>query len=101
MAASSEIVFEDSDVKPSGRKARVVSDALWAALADSAKRDVGKVITGTENSIGELIKDLGSAAVKRRYEVTTDTANLEGGKRKLLFSAIAKPSEKSPASASK
>jgi hypothetical protein len=96
MTDTPELMFEDSEVKPSGRKARVVSDALWQALADSAKRDVAKMVTGSKGAVDGLIKDLGSAAVKRLYDMTIETAMLEGDKRKLTFSAVAKPADKAP-----
>lgn len=86
-------VFEDSTTLPKGRKARTVSDALKAALEDSAKRGVGKTVTGSEAMVGVVVSDLGSAWVKKRYVVTTESESLSNGKRKLLFSAVAKETE--------
>jgi hypothetical protein len=88
-----EPVFEDSASLPRGRKARSVSEPLKAALEDSAKRGVGKVVTGSETMIGTLVGDLGSAWVKRNYVITTETESLPGNRRKLVFSATAKPAE--------
>lgn len=92
-AKPDEPVFEDSPDLPRGRKARTVSPALEAALEDSAKRNVGKIVTGSEVMIGALLSDLGSASVKRRYVITTETETLDRGKRRLKFSATAKPTE--------
>lgn len=92
-----DLLFTDTDDKPTGRKARVVSDALWAALADSAKRDVAKVVEAAELVIDEVVKDLASAAVRSKYTVTTATKALDTGGIRLTFHAVAKPVE--PASA--
>lgn len=88
-----EPMFEDSASLPKGRKARSVSPALEKALIDSSERGVGKVISGSESVIAGILSDLGSAGVKRRYIVTTETESLPNGKRKLVFSATAKPAE--------
>jgi hypothetical protein len=85
------LVFEDSDDKPTGRKARIVPDVVWNALADSAKRDVAKVVNASEDAIAALRRDLASAVVRARYDVTIATASLDGGKMRLRFSAVAKP----------
>lgn len=90
MTDVTEPVFEDSAEMPSGRKARVVSKALWAALEDSAKRSIAKGITGAADVVDELKKDLGSAAVRAKYDVTTGSAAVDGGKVRLTFSAVKK-----------
>lgn len=91
------IVFQDTDAKPTGRKARNVSDDLWGVLADSAARGVAKVAEADEQVISELLRDLGSAAVRKRYTLTTATKAVKGGGIRLTFHAVAKPPE--PASA--
>ena len=83
-------VFEETDAIPAGRKARVIGQDLWNALADSAKRTVAFARTAAPDVIDELRKDLASAAVKARYDVTTGTAELENGMHKLTFAARAK-----------
>lgn len=88
------LVFDDTDDKPTGRKARVVSDVVWAALADSAKRDVAKSVTADPDTIESLRKDLASATVRAKYDVTTATADMEGGKIRLRFIAVAKHADK-------
>lgn len=88
-----DILFSDTDEKPSGRKARIVSDALWAVLADSAKRGVAKYAEADEQVISDLLKDLGSAAVRKRYTLTTATKALDTGGVRLTFSAVEKPAE--------
>lgn len=85
-------VFEETDAVPAGRKARTIDPILWSALADSAKRGVAFSRTAAENVIDELRKDLSSAAVRAKYDVTTGTAQLEGGLHKLTFAARAKTS---------
>lgn len=85
-----EVVFEDSEEIPSGRKARVIKSGLWHALADSAKRQVAKVAVLSPDAIEELRKDLSSAAVRAKYHVVTSTAALPDGRAKLTFSATSK-----------
>jgi hypothetical protein len=91
------IVFSDTDAKPTGRKARTVSADLWQVLADSAKRGVAKVAEADEQVISELLKDLGSAAVRKKFTLTTATKALDTGGIRLTFHAVEKPPE--PASA--
>lgn len=88
------LVFDDTDDKPSGRKARVVGDQVLAALADSAKRDVAKSVTASPDVIESLRKDLASAVVRAKYEVTTATADMEDGTIRLRFIAVAKQTAK-------
>ena len=85
-----EVIFEDSEDIPSGRKARVIKSGLWNALADSAKRHVAKVAVLAPDAIEELRKDLSSAAVRAKYNVVTSTAALPDGRAKLTFHATAK-----------
>jgi hypothetical protein len=91
------IVFNDTDAKPVGRKARTVSADLWEVLADSAKRGVAKVAEADKEIISELLKDLGSAAVRKKYTLTTATKAVKNGEIRLTFHAVAKQPE--PASA--
>lgn len=85
-------IFEETATVPAGRKARAIGQELWNALADSAKRGVAFSRTASAEAIDELRKDLSSAAVRARYEVTTGTAQLEGGMHKLTFAARGKTS---------
>lgn len=85
-------IFEETETVPAGRKARVIGNELWNALADSAKRGVAFSRTASGEAIDELRKDLSSAAVRARYDVTTGTAQLEGGMHKLTFAAKGKTS---------
>lgn len=87
-------LFEETDDVPAGRKARVIGQDLWNALAESAKRGKAFARTADETTIDDLRKDLASAAVKARYEVTTGTAVLENGLHKLTFAAKAKAAPK-------
>lgn len=87
------IVFSDTEAKPVGRKARTVSADVWEVLADSAKRGVAKVAEANSEVISELLKDLGSAAVRKKYTLTVATKALESGGTRLTFHAVAKPSE--------
>lgn len=84
-------MFEETATVPVGRKARTVSKELWAALEDSAKRGVAFARTADPDVIDLLRKDLASAAVKAKFDVTTSTAHLENGSHKLTFAAKAKP----------
>lgn len=79
--------FEETTEVPAGRKARTLSESLAAKLDEAAKRGVAFSRTGSPDVIDELRKDLGSAAVKAKYVVTTATAQLENGMHKLTFSA--------------
>lgn len=88
------IVFQDTDAKPTGRKARNVSDDLLGVLADSAARGVAKVAEADKEVISELLKDLGSAAVRKRYTLTVATTKGDKpGDIRLTFHAVAKPPE--------
>jgi len=84
------MVFEETNDIPAGRQARVVPKLIFDKLAESSKRKVGFSLTGTEAEIEELRKNLGAASVKSKYNVTTETAKLDGGKVKLTFAATAK-----------
>ena len=86
----SESMFEETTEVPAGRKVRVIPAELWNALADSAKRSVAFARTAEADVIDDLRKDLSSAAVKARYDVTTGTAQLENGMHKLTFAAKSK-----------
>lgn len=92
-----DILFSDTNEKPTGRKARTVPKSLWEALADSAKRGVAKVAEADKEVIGDLLKDLGSAAVRKKYTLTTATKATDTGGVRLTFHAVAKAPE--PASA--
>jgi hypothetical protein len=92
-----DILFSDTEEKPTGRKARTVPKSLWEALEDSAKRGVAKVAESDKEVIGDLLKDLGSAAVRKRYTLTTATKATDTGGVRLTFHAVAKTPE--PASA--
>lgn len=85
-----EVIFEDTDDIPTGRKARVIKSGVWNALADSAKRHVAKVAILAPDAIDELRKDLASAGVRAKYNVVTSTAALPDGRSKLTFHATAK-----------
>ncbi len=84
-------MYEETDIVPAGRKSRVIKPALWQTLADSAKRQKGFARTAAADVIDELRKDLASAAVRAKYDVTTATAVLENGLHKLTFAATEKP----------
>jgi hypothetical protein len=92
-------VFEDTDDLPTGRKARKPAPHVLAALEDSAKRKVGKVHTASEDAINALRKDLTSAEVRKKYEITTETERLANGMHKLKFAAKHKPKPAKPESA--
>lgn len=89
----STVDFEETSEIPTGRKARMVSQVLWDKLADSAKRDVGFARQGSAKEIAELRKDLTSAAVKAKYDVTTGTREVEKGVIRLTFKATLKVAE--------
>jgi hypothetical protein len=63
---------------------------VWEKLADSAARSVAFVKTGKPDDIDELRKDLGTAAVRAKYEVTVNTEKVNGNTHKLTFAATAK-----------
>jgi hypothetical protein len=86
----SESPFEETDDIPSGRKARTISQDLWTALGKSAANGKAFARTAAESVIDDLRKDLASAAVRAKYEVTTGTTALENGLHKLTFTARSK-----------
>ena len=92
----SDPIFEETEDVPSGRKARVISQDLWDALAKSAANGKAFARTAGEAAIEELRKDLSAASVRAKYEVTTGTAALENGLRKLTFRATAKTPAPAP-----
>lgn len=85
--------FKETSELPSGRKARTVPPVVLAKLEESAERNVGFSKTGTKREIDELRKDLASAAVKAKYEVTTGSKDVGNGRVTLTFSAAFKPVE--------
>jgi hypothetical protein len=90
-------MFEETDDTPAGRKSRTVSPDLMNVLAESAKRGKAFARTADPATIDELRKDLSSAAVRAKYDVTTGTALLESGLVRFTF--IAKSKVKAPAPA--
>jgi hypothetical protein len=92
MTDSQDEVFEETAEVPTGRKTRVISPARWARLEESAKRGIAFAREAAPEVIAELRKDLMSAAVKAKYDVTTSTAVLENGLHRLTFGAVAKHS---------
>lgn len=82
--------FEETTELPTGRKARVIDPVVWTKLAESAERGVAFVRTAAKEVIDELRKDLTSAAVRNKYDVTTETAQQENGDLSLKFSATGK-----------
>jgi hypothetical protein len=80
-------MFKETTVIPRGRKARRVSAELWEALEDSAARGVAFSRTDTPEAIDQLRRDLTSAAVRARYDVTTETTHIDDGTEKLAFAA--------------
>jgi len=82
--------FTETAELPRGRKARQVPQDVLNVLEDSAKRGVGFAKTAAPNVIDELRRDLGSAAVRAKYEVTVSTEKLSDKSHKLTFSARAK-----------
>jgi hypothetical protein len=95
----SDAMFEETDEIPAGRKARSISPELWDALAKSAANGKAYSRTASETAIDELRKDLGSAAVRAKYDVTTRTQTLENGMHKLTFTARSKTPAPAPAPA--
>lgn len=83
--------FEETSSLPSGRKARQVTEDLMKRLEESAKRKVGFSKTATSEKIDELRKDLASASVRVKYDVTTQTERLKDGVEKLTFAARHRP----------
>jgi hypothetical protein len=79
--------FELAEKLPSGRKARQVGTNLLAALEDAAKRGVAFSRTATPDEINELRRDLGSAAVRVKYEVTLGSEQVSETSHRLTFSA--------------
>lgn len=90
MAEKTDHIFEETSDIPAGRKAREVSKVVWNALAESAKRNIAFKRTAEADVITELRKDLTSAAVRAKYDVTTGTTQLEDGKHRLTFAAKVK-----------
>jgi hypothetical protein len=94
--------FTETKDIPRGRKSRSVPDLVWAKLAESATRNVAFVKTGKPDEVDELRKDLGTAAVRAKYEVTVNTDKVSDKLHKLTFAARAKDtseSEPEPAAA--
>lgn len=92
---SPEMAFEESTEIPTGRKARSIAQHLWNHLEDSAKRGVAKVSPAmSHEEVAKLRKDLTSAAVQAKYDVTTETQKLDNGLAKLKFAAKRKPKPK-------
>lgn len=79
--------FKESKEIPRGRKSRQVPDIIWAKLADSAARNVAFSKTGKPDVIDELRKDLGTAAVRAKYEVTVNTNKVNDHSHELTFAA--------------
>lgn len=82
-----ETGFTETAAIPRGRKARQVPDELWNVLEDSAKRSVGFSKSASPTVIDELRRDLGSAAVRAKYEVTVSTEKVSDKQHRLTFSA--------------
>jgi len=80
-------MWEESADIPPGRRSRQVPAELWEKLDESAKRQVAFARTGTEAVIEQVRRDLGSAAVRAKYEVTTQRTKVEGGKHRISFAA--------------
>jgi hypothetical protein len=72
---------------PRGRKARQVPEHVLTALRDSATRSVAFAKTATPELIDELRRDLGSAQVRTKYEITMGTEKLSETSHKLTFAA--------------
>lgn len=87
----SETSFEETTVLPRGRKARSVESEVLEKLAESARRGVGFARTAAPNVIDDLRRDLGSAAVRAKYEVTTHTEKISATHHRLTFAAKHKP----------
>lgn len=79
--------FVETTEIPRGRKARSVPEHVWRKLEESAKRGVGFAKTAAPNVIDDLRRDLGSAAVRAKFDVTTGTEKLSDKEHKLTFSA--------------
>jgi hypothetical protein len=85
--------FTETTELPTGRKARMIPTAVWDRLEESARRRVGFSKTGSKKVIDELRKDLASAAVKAKFDVTTGSKDAGKGQITLTFSATAKVQE--------
>lgn len=66
-----ELSFEDTSDVPTGHRGSDIPESLLNALADSAKRNVGKVHKANEVGVKELRKMLSSSRVRELYDVTT------------------------------
>jgi hypothetical protein len=64
-----------------------VPDIIWDKLAESATRNVAFTKQGKPDVIDELRKDLGTAAVRAKYEVTVNTEKVNDNTHKLTFAA--------------
>lgn len=84
---TNEPAFEETTTMPRGRKARQIPKEVWEHLEASATRGVGFAKTAHPQVIDELRRDLGSAAVRAKYDVTTGTEKLDDAKHRLTFSA--------------
>jgi ribosomal protein S26 len=89
--------FSETDEVPRGRKARQVPEIVLDRLEHSAKH--GKAITRTAapDVIDELRRDLGSAAVRARYEITMGTEKLSDVAHKITFAAKHRANGQAPA----
>lgn len=102
MADSPELVLEDSEDIPSGRKARKAPEWLLKALHDSATRGKAKLTQElSPSAVAEFRKVLGAAEVKAKYIVTTETRTLENGMQRLKFAATRKTQPQNAKAASK
>jgi hypothetical protein len=82
-------VYEEIADVPPGRKSRQVPAELWAKLEESAKRNVGFSRTGSEAVIEQVRRDLNSAAVRAKFEVTTQRSKADG-RHRIAFGATYK-----------
>lgn len=91
--------FEVTDEVPRGRKARQVPPVVLDRLEHSAKH--GKAITKTAapDIIDELRRDLGSAQVRAKYEITMGTEKLTAESHKITFAAKHRANGQAPAPA--
>lgn len=88
--------FTETKDVPRGRKSRSVPDVVWSKLEDSAARGVAFSKTAKPDVIDELRKDLGTAAVRAKYDVTMNTEKLNERSHKLTFAAKAKAEPPAP-----
>jgi CMP-2-keto-3-deoxyoctulosonic acid synthetase len=79
--------FEETPNVPRGRKARQVPAIVLDTLERSAKHGKAFAKTAAPDLIDELRRDLGSAAVRTRYEITMGTERISDEKHKLTFAA--------------